>query len=800
VARSISFDVLAANKANAALSEVAAEITKLDDQIDRSGGSIEIDADTAKLQEQLRTVDSQLAKLNAKSFKVDADVADAQRKLQILNVEATKATTQERKLRVDADISAVQAKLRSLDAEKISIEVDTGAAQAKVAALGASIGAIGSRSVDVDVDTAGAFAKLAEFGTQLRAIAVPVAIPLVVGGVMESLEWLQKVGGGLTAIGALAVSAGGIARASFAGVQEAVDALGESGPGAVKKIQEAMAGLTPEAQRFAISLRAVLDGPLKELQQTSAANFLPGLQKGMESFIQNLGNADKSVATIAQNMGKFFSSIGPSAGAAADAFLRLAGIASDPALSGLSNTVNGILDSFTRWANSQSAEDIKADIKEVGNDIQGLWDKGVAAFRGLQVAWEILSSAASASGAVFNALTGDFEAPIRAILDVYEAIRKFADMIPGLKGKLPELSDSVRNYGNETSEAGTKTDSATTAMDRLTQATSRARGEMRQSRDVEEAFFEALDRVKTALAANGATLDVHTAKGRANRDVLDALTEKSGDYLKSIMDQQGPGKAFDATLASTREQLIQTGVRFGMTRAEAKTYADAFLEIPAAKATTITANTGVAMGAIAGVQTALGAVPNKTVTLGVNAGAAMGAVAGVQSALSRIVNKTVTLGVSAGGAMGAIAGVQAALSRVQSKTVYVNVVAGGNVGALVGGGFSQGGRVPMVPGAVRGVDSVPSVLEPDEFVVKSKQSRRWGSVLDAINSGATVDTVRGLVGSGGMSGSGGGTPLIVNVSVTNAVVGGNDAIALVVSTAVREGISRGYLPMSALAG
>lgn len=235
--RSVSFDVLALNKASEALATVAAEVTRLDQKIDGAGGTIEIDADTAKAREQIAAVDSQLARLNAKSLKIDADILDARRQLQILEAEA-KTATGDRKVKVDADIAQAQAKLRALEGAKVSIDVDTGAAQAKLAAIEAAMKKVSGDKVKVpvDVDAAAGLGKLAELGAQLRNIKTPVLIPIAIGGALEALSWIQAVAGGLAALGAAGAAGFGVTKVALTGVGDAVSELGtkvESTGGAV---------------------------------------------------------------------------------------------------------------------------------------------------------------------------------------------------------------------------------------------------------------------------------------------------------------------------------------------------------------------------------------------------------------------------------------------------------------------------------------------------------------------------------------------------------------------------------------
>lgn len=158
-------------------------------------------------------------------------------------------------------------------------------------------------------------------------------------------------------------------RDAQAAVREASQKTGEVGSASMNRLQEAMAGLTPEAQRFAKYLRGVLDGPIAEWRKTAQRAFLPGLQKGLEGMFANMPNMNSSIKTLGENLGKVAEKIGPSLGKAIDAFGQLAAKVSDQTWEQFADVIIDILDRFTKWANSKSPEDIQADLEDLGETI-----------------------------------------------------------------------------------------------------------------------------------------------------------------------------------------------------------------------------------------------------------------------------------------------------------------------------------------------------------------------------------------------------------------------------------------------
>lgn len=980
--RSVSFDVLAIDKASKALGEVAREVTDLDRRISAAGGEIEVDAETAKAAEKLRAIDSQLARLNVKSIKIDGDTDAAQRKLQILRAELEKTTDEGKRLKIEADISQAQNELRRLAAEKVTIDLDTDTLRAKVAAIKSDMdtakfdvdagGALAKleavqRSVDkidkrktttVDVDAAGAFGALARLGTQLRAAQTPITIVIGVGAVMNALSWVQRLAAGLASLGAVGVVSGGVAAAAFSGVGDAVKAMGEkaeTGGGAVtqsasairsatrqveqaqrdlrdanadvtrsedaladaqkdavravealddarkaairtlqdyemrtagmalsqesadlaiaesrqrlaevesdgestaleraraelsvreaiqrrnelevegtrlaedkadadargvegstqvvsaqeriaeanKRVQEAQADLakshegvalavqrlsdsqlalreamkpqgggssvdklaeamdklSPKQQEFVRFLRGLIDGPLKELQQTSADSFLPGLQDGISSAMDNLGTFKESVAGVGTSFGDFFRDIGPSVGKAVEAFGRLANLGAETTFEGLAGAVNGALDAFTRWANSQSAEKIQGDIREVGQTLVDLKNDAVAIFRTIELAWNLIRFPAQF-----------LSEPTEALEGLESSFSNFGSAIPGL---FSDWGSEASAATGPTRELGGASRELTSAQRGMTDAVREAVGLFASQEQASIRYAGQLDQATEAAKRNGETLNIGTAKGRENRQALLDLADAANGVTQKMQEQGAPLDQVRGKYDAQRASLIQVAQQMGLTRTQAQQYIDKLLETPTAKSTTVTANTAAAQQNLKNTQTDITNLKDKTVNIKGNNTQAKSAIDSVRGWLDSLKDKTVN--------------------------VFTKVIGGI--------GLSSGGWVPGKPSTV---DSIDTKLAPGEFVVRSSAAARWGPLLEQINQGGSPEFAnagssrRSVSSAAGMAGGVGlAAPIVVNVTVNNAVVGSNDELARVVSTAAREGIERGYLPRGVLTG
>ena len=129
---------------------------------------------------------------------------------------------------------------------------------------------------------------------------------------------------------------------------------------------------------------------------------------------------------------------------------------------------------------------------------------------------------------------------------------------------------------------------ATDAFAEMTQALDESANKFLDARSAQSAYLDSLDKVKQALKENGKGLDVHTAKGRANRDALDSVAQAAIKYKDSVLAQKGPGKEFDKTLETTRAGLVAAYLKFSNNKVAANKYANAILGIPGKASTTIT--------------------------------------------------------------------------------------------------------------------------------------------------------------------------------------------------------------------
>lgn len=271
----------------------------------------------------------------------------------------------------------------------------------------------------------------------------------------------------------------------------------------------------------------------------------------------------------------------------------------------------------------------------------------------------------------------------KEVAKAVEQRKREAEAIGGAAAAADQAAASASANSDELGRMQTAAAAAAQAEEDLKSALDSTNNAFLRGRDAQAAYEQSLDDVADALRANGRTTDVHTEKGRANRKALDDQAKAALGYLQSILDQQGPGAAFDKTLASTRAALIRSAEKFGMSRKAAREYADQILATPKAVATSIK---------VTGAAAAQAAI-SRTITLLRNLDGTV--------AEARIVTRTST------------GSVRTSIAR------------------------AGGGIVPRHLGSgVR--DDVPALLTAGEYVVNRAATQRHRPLLEAINAGTPV--------------------------------------------------------------
>jgi TP901 family phage tail tape measure protein len=185
------------------------------------------------------------------------------------------------------------------------------------------------------------------------------------------------------------------------------------------------------------------------------------------------------------------------------------------------------------------------------------------------------------------------------------ALQRMADAagmsVDQLTGKLPAYKQAIdgaslansglgQGFGSVAEQAGVMSRGLQDAIDhglKLTDVFKLLNGaavDWAHAEDNLEASFAAADQ---SIKNNGQTLDVHTEKGRANREALLGIVDATEAAIQAKFDETQSLDQANAVYEEGRKRLIAAAVAAGKTRQEAELLADQWLKMPPVASTRV---------------------------------------------------------------------------------------------------------------------------------------------------------------------------------------------------------------------
>lgn len=264
-----------------------------------------------------------------------------------------------------------------------------------------------------------------------------------------------------------------------------------------------------------------------------------------------LGNlATKGVAT-----GELTRTFGASLVGLADDLDKLAG--KKDALDHLNDALNTI---FTLGMKGSNAP------KQATQDLNGL-DKALA---------EMVSNGhADQANEALNKL---YAQTGKQIPDKY--LKTYAAALQDVKLNSELTADMQGRFGDQAAQVQQDLKAQQDVVDGLTQSIQAldqvTQGAFNADTQWESSISAATDAVKT----NGKTLDIHTDKGRANRDALSGIAATTDDYTAKLLKNGASWNTVDAAYKRGRESLVKSAMQMGLTRKDAEKLSDTLLHVP----------------------------------------------------------------------------------------------------------------------------------------------------------------------------------------------------------------------------
>lgn len=256
----------------------------------------------------------------------------------------------------------------------------------------------------------------------------------------------------------------------------------------------------------------------------------------------------------------------------------------------------------------------------LGKGLESLADNGPQAAEALGQVFFILDTGIDTIFNTVNMLTELYGALDK--LHAFDNFKLFMNVDAGVQQLKTHVSDTMKTtvesviaatgtidqYGQAVTTTGQ-------SLGELAQQTLEASDANRSLFDSETSAAAAFDALKQSIKENGKTLDIHTAKGRANREALSGLASTLNATYQAEVDLNGAGAKANGIATSNYNSFIKAATGLGISKKAAADYAAQLGLIPPSKSTKVNANTHDAEARIAALQDQLNGLHNRTVTV-----------------------------------------------------------------------------------------------------------------------------------------------------------------------------------------
>ena len=364
----------------------------------------------------------------------------------------------------------------------------------------------------------------------------------------------------------------------------------------------------------------------------------------------------------------------------------------------------------------------------------------IEAMRGLQN----LTDAAQDADSVFAPLTDITLGLATAIADLTGALgeggdlewlsklKEFADYASGITG----LTDAARWYTQRSKEAGAATEGTADAMrdlrggardaagsvGDLTDETDEGTDAAQEYADAQKAAADALtevyrnqlalrgdtraleaayDDAARAIKENGETLDVNTAKGRANQDALDRIASAALSVEEGMRKSGASTAKIDGQMGKARDQFIKTAIQMGASSKEAVKLAD---KLGLVRSKNVDVTTSADPKEVVELRDQLAKIQDKKVVA--EAKGDTREVKRLKDEIASVKGKVVEITA------------KVKWSGSLSKKISVDGTGAGKITLKAGGG--------PITGGIRGIDSVPILAMPDEHMLTVQDVENFG--------------------------------------------------------------------------
>jgi hypothetical protein len=251
---------------------------------------------------------------------------------------------------------------------------------------------------------------------------------------------------------------------------------------------------------------------------------------------------------------------------------------------------------------------------------------------------------------------GAFTAEGRATEGLLQSFLRSGDAANGARIQQEALAKAGVKTGDAATDAAGSSDIFAGAMDAVGAAAKGASVDMSEvnkqlaeyysrnmdAADASIAYEAAVDDAAKALKENGRTLDINTAKGRANKSALLDLAKAAGEQSRKTLEAGGSMSTASKQIDTARTKFIKLAMqmnggnrkaaedmanKFGLTKDAVRAMNGEINKTPPAKKTTVTVPTQPATRQAQSIRAEIAAIKGKTVPITLSVGASMSSAA-----------------------------------------------------------------------------------------------------------------------------------------------------------------------------
>ncbi|MFJ2621373.1 phage tail tape measure protein [Glutamicibacter sp. NPDC087344] len=189
----------------------------------------------------------------------------------------------------------------------------------------------------------------------------------------------------------------------------------------------------------------------------------------------------------------------------------------------------------------------------------------------------------------------------------------------------PEAADAMADAGGAADDAGASFETAAEKVDKFYETLVNAGLVVLNERESLRALEESFDAAAEAAEKNGKTLDTNTAKGRENQAALDAIADRTLNYMEAQRAAGAGTKELAEGMAQGREGFIQAATAMGMSEKAAGALADSLNLIPGAVYISFDSNTDSLASKLTEIHELVQSTPDGSVTIDENSPQVIGA-------------------------------------------------------------------------------------------------------------------------------------------------------------------------------